>query len=1002
VTTLPESPYKGLSAFEDSELDALLFFGRERECEVVVANLIASRLTILYGPSGVGKSSLLAASVARKLRELPEQPLVVVFSRWSEDPAAALAEAVADAAGLGRELGAVEALEQVQAGRDVYLVLDQAEEYFLYHGDEGGPGTFADVLPAIVTAPLRVNVLVSLREDSLAKLDRFTGQIAGLFANTLRLDRLDRDAARAAITGPVERFAELSGELVEIEPELVERVLDQVGSGRIASSLGGRGAVAEDDRSARMEAPYLQLVMQRLWDEERADGSSALRADTLVRLGGAQTIVQEHLESALAELSPDEQDVASRIFDHLVTPSGAKIAHDALDLAGFAGVPPAELEPVLEALTTRRILRSVEEGRGRRFEIFHDVLAEPVLSWRARHEAERRLEQQTEAADRRHRRLLAVLAVAAVLLAVMSAVTVYALVERGNARSEARRAQAHQLEALSAAGIPLDPERSLILALDAARLEPSNSAAAALRNALLESRIRVVVHAGEPLLAAWMGAGRIRAVGASGELYVADAANGSILRRTSSGMRVLQASFADDGTAVVTGRDGRVRLLGPSGAVRVVPHLDGVDAAVSSADASRVLALTEGVRARLVDTATGKVIQTFRHPGAVSGAVSPASARVAVGSADQSVTVWAVGRRAPVRMLPDNTGHPLALAFSPDGAFVAAASSDALARIWRFGVGGVLGTVPGGVTAVTALGFSTDGEHIVTGSKDGSVRVSKADTGAPLVVLMGHDDLITSAAFTGPAGSPVVTASLDGTARVWDAMFQPELRLIARLPAEITRIGFDNAGRILATTSRGQVATVDPLSGAVVAAEAAPPATRLVRGPRGATALIKANTVVLRHDGKTIVLRGHRGRVNAVAFSPDGSMLATASRDRDVRLWSVASGTLLRSLQHNSDVRAVAFSRDGRWLVTAASRAAIWDPHTGALVVRVQGHEGLLSAAAFDPSGRYLITGGADATLRRYRCEVCGGLGELVNLAEQRLAVTGRTLTAEEREQAKG
>ena len=63
-----ESPYRGLAAFDDSELDALYFFGRERDSEIVVANLIASRLTVLYGPSGVGKSSLLLASVARAVR----------------------------------------------------------------------------------------------------------------------------------------------------------------------------------------------------------------------------------------------------------------------------------------------------------------------------------------------------------------------------------------------------------------------------------------------------------------------------------------------------------------------------------------------------------------------------------------------------------------------------------------------------------------------------------------------------------------------------------------------------------------------------------------------------------------------------------------------------------------------------------------------------------------------------------------------------------------------
>ncbi len=300
----PESPYKGLNAFDDSDLDALLFFGRERECEIVVANLIASRLTVLYGPSGVGKSSLLRAAVARRLRELPEAPLVVVFSRWSEDPASALTEAVAGANG-NQATSPLAALEHAQAGQDVYLVLDQAEEYFLYHADDAGPGSFAEALPGVLAAPLRVNVLVSLREDSLAKLDRFTGRIPGLFANTLRLDRLDRAAARAAIVRPLDRYGELAGETVTAEPELVERILDEVGAGQIEPALGGLGAVEGSCRGklGGVEAPYLQLVLQRLWDEERASGSDVLRVETLERLGGAQHIVEEHLQGALDDLS---------------------------------------------------------------------------------------------------------------------------------------------------------------------------------------------------------------------------------------------------------------------------------------------------------------------------------------------------------------------------------------------------------------------------------------------------------------------------------------------------------------------------------------------------------------------------------------------------------------------------------------------------------------------------------------------------------------------------
>src|SRR5439155_12451771 len=139
------APYRGLAPFGDTELDALLFFGRERETEIGVANLIASRLTILYGPSGVGKSSLLRAGVARRVRELgARDPLAtpdlacVVFASWADDPVRVIAAAVAAEVGSlvpsappppdGAPLADV--LEHWCAALDgeVCLVLDQLEE----------------------------------------------------------------------------------------------------------------------------------------------------------------------------------------------------------------------------------------------------------------------------------------------------------------------------------------------------------------------------------------------------------------------------------------------------------------------------------------------------------------------------------------------------------------------------------------------------------------------------------------------------------------------------------------------------------------------------------------------------------------------------------------------------------------------------------------------------------------------------------------------------------
>ncbi len=995
MTEKPASPYKGLNAFDDSELDALLFFGREREREIVVANLIASRLTILYGPSGVGKSSLLRAAVARSLRELPEEPLVVVFSSWSDDPNVALSEAVADASGLSTNGSAVAALESAQSGRDVYLVLDQAEEYFLYHADDAGPGSFAEALPALLATPLRVNVLISLREDSLAKLDRFTGRIPGLFSNTLRLDRLDRASARGAIVRPLERYAELTGVAVAIEPALVEHVLDEVGAGRIEPALGGRGAVEATDDATRIEAPYLQLVMQRLWDEERAVGSDVVGLATLERLGGAQHIVEEHFESAMDALSPEQKDVAARLFNHLVTPSGTKIAHEFSDLADFGCVPNEELQLVLATLADRRILRSLDEGGNVRYEIFHDVLAQPVLAWRASHESERELERQQEASDRRHRVLLAIIAAGAVLLAVMGAVTVYALSQRTEAREQAREAKANELVASADAELDRDPELSLLLALEAARTVPSERSQRALREALVQSRVRAVSELGAPVIGATMREGEVVAVTDDGYVVRIDPTSGARRASTPTGVRASGASFADDATALVTGVDGRVRLVTADGVEPVAGVSTAAGGAISP-DGTRAAVLEPG-GARLVELPSGRTLHRYAHPGARSAAISPDNRRVVTGGVDDTVRVWSGQSGRRIHTLTEHAGNAVAVAFSPDGEFVASASTDGTGRVWRTGNWGLSSILTGHTNALTNISFSSDGEHVVTTGKDGTARVSHSESGDELFVLAGHRNWVESAAFGGPAGSPIVTASPDGSVRVWDAVFQPELEELARLEAPVTDVSVGDA--VTVWTSDGQEHTLDLATGEELAVEPAPKRRpRRVTGPDGRSATMRGRVVIVRQDGEMATLTGHRDRVTSVDFSPLGALLATTSLDHVARIWSLSTDEVVRALQHNTAVRDADFSPDGRWLATATLRASLWDARAGQIVLRLQGHEGTVSAVAFDPSGGTIVTGGVDGTVRTYRCELCGGVDELVALAKRQLAATRRELTPAERE----
>ena len=349
-----------------------------------------------------------------------------------------------------------------------------------------------------------MNVLLSLREDTLARLDRLKGRIPNLFGNVLRLDRLDRAAGRAAIVRPLERWRELEGEEVVAEDALVERVLDGVREGRIELGQVGLGAVEQNGSARGIEAPYLQLVMQRLWDVERGAGSTTLRAETLDALGGAGQVVADHLERAVDALTPAHQEIAARLFDHLVTPSGMKIAHEASDLAQFARCSEDDVRSVTGVLADHRILRTDEAGR---FEIFHDVLAGAVLAWTSRHDADRAVARERADARRRHRRL-AFLAVGAVIgLAFAGVLTAWAFAERDRARRHAVEARAHELEARAVTLMPTDTSLAVALAAEAARTAPSNTAEDILRQALMVDRLLGVVPAGGPVVDVEAGSG---------------------------------------------------------------------------------------------------------------------------------------------------------------------------------------------------------------------------------------------------------------------------------------------------------------------------------------------------------------------------------------------------------------------------------------------------------------------------------------------------------------
>lgn len=1025
VAAPPLSPYKGLMPYEDSELDALLFFGRERETDVIVANLMAARLTVLYGPTGVGKSSTLGAGVGHRLRREPGVA-VVVQSTWTGDPVADVLQAA------GVDGSFADGLERaaVEARGDLYLILDQFEEYFLYHGDAVGPGTLAWELPELLNRRgARVNVLIAIREDAVAKLDAFKGRIANVFGNFLRLDRLDRRAGRAAIVGPVARWNELVApeERVEVEPELVEAVLDQVAAGRVGLGRGRGGVEGNATAADGIETPFLQLVLERLWATTREAGENRLRPETLERLGGASAIVRDHLERALEDLDREEKNVAARIFNHLVTPSGTKIAHRVGDLADYAEVSEPELAPVLAALGRERIVRAVDGGENgaTRYEIFHDVLADPVLAWRG----ERRLQLQRHASDRRHRRLAAVAAASLLALVLTAGVAIYALAQRGHARTEARQARARELVARAAGEVTVDPQRSLRDALHAAALGETPQVEDVLRTTLLASRVRRVLIAGTRVV-------RSATFDASGSLVATADRDGTVkVFRARDGRRlevlrhpagVTAAVFAPDGRTLLTActggrarvwriRDhalvrtlrqgapvtdvafaptgGRVATAGADGEVRIWRARDGrllrrlragartAHVAFDSAGARVLVSVAGSDTARIFDARSGASLLVLRQAAPLTAAAySPGGRLVVTAGRDHTARIWDATSGALVHTLGVGSATVLTAAFSPRGTLLVTAGTDGVARIWNVNTGALTADLVGHSNYILAAAFSRDGQAIVTGSTDRTARVWNVSTGDVRAVLRGHSESVTSASFS-PDGTRVLTAGDDGTARLWDPQAQPALALVGR-HAGVTTAVASPTGKLIASAGTDDTARIWNSGGGLVATLRHGGVVAAVTFSRDgqlvATASADGTARIWQRDGSPLRTLRVGGAVANVAFDSDAERLVTASADGAARIWRLGDGALLETLRHGAAVADARFDPAGDRVVTAGAdgTAALWSTD-GTLLHRLRGHRGPLLSASFNPSGRVVLTAARDRVPRLWSASTGDLLHEL-------------------------
>ncbi|MFF7452536.1 MULTISPECIES: helix-turn-helix domain-containing protein [unclassified Streptomyces] len=1000
--TVP-SPYRGLARFEVG--DAPLFFGRDEVTDTLVRTVTGHRVVVVFGPSGSGKSSLLRAGLIPRLRGLegPQRPAAVRILTPGEHPLRTLDTVCAPAPGEG----------------DTWLVVDQFEEVFTLCHDAAERAEFIAHLLAARHPENRLRVILGVRADFYSRCLDQPGLDAIIQEASLPVGRMTPSELREVIVKP----AAAEGLIVEraLTAHLIEEVREEPGALPLLSHVlletwrrrrgrtltmaayeaagGLHGAIAQTAETFYTRLPDAQAVTARrillrlitpgdgnpdtrrpidvseLGEDQRTDTRTVL--DLLAR---ARLII---LEDTVVELGHEALITAwPRLHGWIEEDRERLRAHRRLTEATRAW---AELDRDPGALYRGTRLSTAEEhlcAPGHRDELTATEQAFLNVSIAARHE-------EQLASTRRNRYIRYLAFSLAVLLVVVTGISLLAISQRRDADRARIRATSRQLAAQAMQLVHYRPGAAMQLSVEAYRLAPTAEA----RSALLSMSAR--------------------------QYYQG--------RLAGHGDAVSDAAFSPDGTLATVSRDRSVALWDPTRrqrTARLTSH-DTWLRAVAFSRNGRLLA-TGGDDRKVVlwDAASGKRSATLSGAaGAVKSIAFSADSRTVAGAGDgRTVTVWSIAHPTVRRTLAGHTGTVNAMAFSPDGRTLVTASEDHTVRWWDVAAGRRLAVQTGHTQSVDDVAFSPDGRTLATASRDHTVRLWDARRHIPKTTLTGHTGQVRTVAFS-PDGQSLASAGHDETVMLWDAergtlratltghnnniytlAFNPRGSLLAsagedgtitlwnprRTPLRahtdrLNKVAFSPDGRTLATASDDTTAVLwntDRGTRRTTLRDGASPVNSAAFSPDGRT-LAAATGIPQKHradnnltlwdlTGKPSAERLTRDtdRVTDVAYSPDGRTVAGVTAEGTVMLWDPRRRTRLANLIENTQTNtistnAVAFSPDGRLLATAShdQKVRIWDLARRTRTATLTGHTASLRSVAFSPDGRTLASTGEDQTI---------------------------------------
>jgi WD40 repeat protein/formylglycine-generating enzyme required for sulfatase activity len=1023
--TKATNPWRGLESY--SEEHAPLFFGRTELTHALVNAVMTSPLTVVVGPSGAGKTSLVNAGLLPLLRPQAlagaTDPLWLILPsiRPTATPLRELAALLAvqlathdggssnptrwqDLAECKKYIGdSITKWCNQHPQQTMLLIIDRLEEVVALHPSKDERAQFEEFLAETTAGPTNLRIVLLLRDDFEA---HFVESELGDKWHRFAMRPLDLARLRDVVEGPASHVA-----LYFDPPDLVDRLIEEA-----------------NQRPGAL--PLLSFTLSELFYKYLERQSAAQKiGETLDRsliqadydqLGGVIGSLSRRANEIYAELDEARKQTMERIMLRMVAIDGGGSAGRRVPRAELDYPSPAQnrqVDTVIEKLVAARIVvqSSFASGAGQAgqayIELAHDTLfnAWPSLvEWRRAADdyllLQRRLTQaatEWEGADEKSKpgllwnddpRLPLLQRVLSGDTTALHDRSWYERIRQSLWPSPDVASELDWLNRLEISFIQTSVARqaallrriigttmAVIVALALLTLFALVQRNQAVRNADAQAAAAATaeyerIRADQNAAAEVQAAATAAAAEATAQAEAVNAQNQAEIAAT----RAAEAQAAER-LAVAGQNAARAQgYLAPGESAGSLPLQHAIEAVLTTLTIDDFVTddADAALRHAVDDVNWRMVLPRARHVAGVTDlALSDDGVLVASASTDHTVRLWNTESGEQAHLFQGHDAAVISVAFHPDGRQLISLDQQAVTYLWDARTGDLIRQLPTLESAPRVARYSPDGKSLALGDSQGAITLWDTATYKVSRVLLAHDAAVTELSFA-PDNRRLASIGEDRIGKVWS--LETGQQLLALPGKMVNSIAFSPDGAQLAAATEGYGIWIgDAASGrqqrllpghvaSVLTVTFSPDGEELASTSQDG--FVK---VWQLHDGaERLVYAGHAragSHPRRAIFSPDGSKVVSGGDDRMVRVWERTSGSTIQVWAgHEHSVFGVAYSPDGALLASGSrdQTVRLWGSADGRQLRVLTGHHDNAEAVVFSPSGEILASGGEDALIQ--------------------------------------